>query len=571
VELITLLLLACGPSDNALSPTPRSPDAGDESGDAGDPDPADEQGDDSDDPLSDEEPSGDDGVDAEEPEPLDPVRLLIRASLDLRGVRPTVEEIERVEADPAEIDALIDEFLYDERFGERVVALFSEVYQTQTDTIPVSYEATDYAALAQSIGDEPLQLLAYIAVNDLPYYTVVTADFTMANEHLAEVWPVDYPEGETGWQPVSYTDGRPMSGILSSNAMWWRYQSSYANANRGRANAISRILLCNDYLSRPVEFDRNVDLLDEGAINEALQTNAGCISCHATLDPLASYLWGFFYNAPTSAVDATYYHPEREYWWQNTSGVAPGYYGEPSYTLEDLGQQIAADSRLPECAVETVFEQLIQRESALEDTQAMVDLREIFLGDDLNLRSLIRAVMARPEYRTEGEGAAGYKLTRPDMLASTIEALTGYRFTYADYDMLNTDTYGLRTLAGGVDGGFVTAPAEDVNATMSLVYERVAQAAAWYAVQHDKAYPSEATTFTHIGFTETPDTNREAMAAQIQDLHLRLFGHRVDADGPEVEANLDLWSALYDAEADPAAAWAGVLSVLLRDPEFLFY
>ena len=61
------------------------------------------------------------------------------------------------------------------------------------------------------------------------------------------------------------------------------------------------------------------------------------------------------------------------------------------------------------------------------------------------------------------------------------------------------------------------------------------------------------------------------MAAQLQLLHLRVLGNRIDADGPEVEANLELWQALFEVEGDPAAAWAGVLSVLIRDPDFLFY
>jgi hypothetical protein len=61
------------------------------------------------------------------------------------------------------------------------------------------------------------------------------------------------------------------------------------------------------------------------------------------------------------------------------------------------------------------------------------------------------------------------------------------------------------------------------------------------------------------------------MAAQVQVLHLRLFGDVVAADGPEVEANLALWSELYALDHDPAAAWAGVLTVLMRDPRFLLY
>ena len=61
------------------------------------------------------------------------------------------------------------------------------------------------------------------------------------------------------------------------------------------------------------------------------------------------------------------------------------------------------------------------------------------------------------------------------------------------------------------------------------------------------------------------------MRAQVQRLHLRLFGRRVASDGPEVEANLELWEDLYDVSLTVEDAWAGVLTVLLRDPDFLFY
>ena len=61
------------------------------------------------------------------------------------------------------------------------------------------------------------------------------------------------------------------------------------------------------------------------------------------------------------------------------------------------------------------------------------------------------------------------------------------------------------------------------------------------------------------------------MVAQIQDLHLRLFGNVVSASGPEVTANLTLWSDLYTIDHNPAEAWIGLLSVLLRDPLFLVY
>ena len=87
----------------------------------------------------------------------------------------------------------------------------------------------------------------------------------------------------------------------------------------------------------------------------------------------------------------------------------------------------------------------------------------------------------------------------------------------------------------------------------------------------DAADPSQARLFTEIDFTEVPETGRDAMAAQLVKLHLRLFADPIALDGQEVEANLRLWSDLYAVNSDPLRSWAGVLSALLRDPDFLFY
>jgi len=512
------------------------------------------------------------------PEAMDPARLLIRLSLDLRGVRPSLEALEAALGDPSVVDALAESYLADARFGERVMDHFSTIYLTGLDAYDVSaadYGLDDEPGFARAVGEEPLRLLAHVATEDLPWTDIVTADWTMANQTLAQAWGlrfVDEPAEGDAWRPARYGDARPAAGVLSTNSMWWRYMSNGSNANRGRANAVSRILLCNDYLSRPIEFDRNVNLLDEDAVADALRNNAGCAACHSTLDPLASYLWGFYYYIYYSALDISSYHPERELLWQDYTGVAPAYYGQPGYDLRDLGQQIAADARFPQCATEQVFSALLARDAALEDTQALSDHREALLDGGLTLRSLYRSVIASDEYRAGVDGApASPKMTGPALLASQLEDLTGFRWTYADYEMMETDTYGLRTLAGGVDGVFVTAPAEEPMATLALSVERLAQAAAWHAVEHDRGAPDEALLFTRVRFTETTDTDPDLIAAQISDLHLRLFGAEVATDGPEVEANLDLWEALYALDGSPDDAWAGLLSVLLRDPDFLFY
>ncbi len=564
VKLLLPLLAACGTPSSQTQPVQNDPPEEDvpavqEDGDA--PYPGYDVG------------AGQDGTATE----MDELSLLRRASLDLRGVLPSAAELEQVEADPSSVEALIDGFVSDERFAEQVRNLWAPIYMTRLDYFTISassYGLSDAAGFAAAVGEEPLQILGYIAEHDLPYTELVTGDWTMANEDLAEAWGLDYPADSSGWQKSYYTDDRPSAGIMATNGLWWRYGSTYSNSNRGRANAVSKLLLCTDYLSKPIEFDRNVNLLDGGAVNDALKSNDGCVACHHSLDPLAAYFWGFYYNDIYSKLDMSTYHAEREYMYDAAVGTDPGYYGEPGYTLNDLGQQIADDSRFPACFVQQAFQQLLGRTAELEDTTRLTELRDVFIDGGLTVRPVLSAVVDSPEYR---QGAvltrepASKKMLGPELLASVVEELTGYRFSYYGYDMMTTDTYGLRTLAGGVDGEFVTSPASEATATMLLVHERLAEQASWYLVEKERSDLSSARLFTEIDFMETPESDRDAMVAQIQKLHWVVLGNRVAADGQEVEANLQLWQELYAAEGNIEDAWAGVMSVLLRDPEFLYY
>jgi len=484
--------------------------------------------------------------------------------------------MEAIEADPTVLDSLIEGFLSDELFGAQLRSHYANIYLTKLDYYYVGaddYGLEDEPGFAASVGEETLRILSHIAEEDLPYTEIVTGDWTMANSLLGAAWPVSYPEDGNGWLPVSYTDDRPTAGILSTNSLWWRYMSNQSNANRNRANAVSRILLCNNYLSKPIEFDRSVNLLDDDAVRNALQTNPGCVACHHSLDPLASYLWGFYYFDYDSARDTTSYHPEREFMWEETSGVAPGYFGQEGFVLSDLGNQIAADPGLVECAVEQAYEIFLGRKPDISDTARLTTHREAFLQSGLKLKSLYRSVLSDSSYRAdpnnEGSGAA-IKMVTTDQMASQIEDLTGFRFSYYGYDMMTTDSYGLRTLAGGVDGNLVTSPAENPTATMLLVQERLAQAAAWY-VTADDASSDSPQIFRLIDFHETPSVSRSKMVEQIQNLHFRLFGKRIAEDGPEIEANLGLWEELFSLEGSAIDAWAGLLSVLFRDPDFLTY
>lgn len=507
---------------------------------------------------------------------LSDTQRLIRASLDLRGVRPSTQELAEYQSGELSYEEAVDAFLVDPRFAERSQDVWAEIFLTRSEAFAIGPESygmgdAERAEYERSIGEEPLRIVGQVVEQDLPWTEVVTADWTMSNEMLATIWPIGDYAGP-GWQQAHYDDGRPHVGVLSTNAMWWRYTTTTSNANRKRANNISRIFLCNDYLTRPIDFDRNINLLDEGAVADALQNDPSCVNCHSGLDPIASYLFGFFTYDPGNPLEVTEYHAERELLWKDYIGVGPSWYGSPGYNLTDLGQQIAGDPRFVECAVETAWTTTMRRDAVESDADRLTAHREAFLAGGLTWRALMRSVVLDPVYAQSGdqEGAVGRKMATPDLLASQIEDLTGFAWTYQDYDLMRSDRVGYRLLAGGADGSNVTETASAPNATIVLVQERLAEAAAWYAAEQDFEGSEGPGLFT-VSASATPESDLEAMTAQIQALHFRIFGASVSSDGPEVAANLELWSALYAVDQDPVAAWAGLLSVLLRDPDFLLY
>jgi len=97
---------------------------------------------------------------------------LARASLDLRGVRPSLAELEAVRKDPDALPEMVDAFMDDPRFEDRIVSLWAPVYLTrasEADASIAEFEEADEIAAVTSLGEEPLRVLAHIAATDLPY------------------------------------------------------------------------------------------------------------------------------------------------------------------------------------------------------------------------------------------------------------------------------------------------------------------------------------------------------------------------------------------------------------------
>jgi hypothetical protein len=518
--------------------------------------------------------------------PLGPERLLRRMSLDLRGTLPTEAELDALAAEPVSVQA--EALFADPRFEERLVYLYAQAWRTQVDEFLVlarenpefHEDPTLEYPFERAVGEEPLRLMARVAAADLPWSTIVTADWTMANEVTGPLWPLDYPVGGDGWQAVHYTDHRPAAGVLATNGLWWRYFSTVSNYNRGRAAAISRLLLCEDYSARPVTLSASASA-SAADIEDNLRTNPYCLGCHASLDPMATALFGFWPANEYNLDELERYHPEREPMGEALLGVTPAYYGIPFTGLGELGALIAADPRFARCTAETAAALLWRRPVVYEDEAELAGIVEAYAADG-RYTTVLQAVVAGPRYQLGGFSAAATDTERAreravrildaPLLASVLEDLTGFTWLEGGFDQLRNDILGYRLLGGGVDGFYATRSQDVPGLTWLALMQSAAEASAAHAVERELVAGGEPRLFMGLTLADRPGD--PAFVAGLRSLHRRLY-----ADLPDEGWISDvgaLWSAL-EAEADGAAdaraaeAWRGSLAALLQDPRFMSY
>ncbi|HCH62583.1 MAG: hypothetical protein CL927_18595 [Deltaproteobacteria bacterium] len=513
---------------------------------------------------------------------LSPRESLIRLSIDLRGSMPSEAELQAIEANPALYEAFVDRYLDDPALAETVANLMDQRLLMRTggtyDLMAPGYSAEE---LRVAVNNEQAALVRRIVDNDLPWSEIVTADYTMANPVLAEALNLDYPTGARGWEKAKYTDGRQHAGILTMSTTWLRYPSAGGNANRSRANAVSKMLLCDDYLSRPIVLNRAA--VDQLTVDPetAISTNASCQSCHSTLDPLAAHFFGFFVyddDDPTEGGAATY-RPEREEGWRYYSNKSPGYYGTPTGNLEELGALVAEDQRFVDCAVQTVWEGLTQRTMVGEDWQELSGHTDVFMENGLRLKPLLRSIVNSEEYLAKyvldealSVRMAGVKTASPQQLSNIVAHSTGFRWEFGGRDLLTDQGSGVPVLLGGIDSLSVQKRSYNPSVGTVFVQKRLAYAAAWHVVERDFAADNtQPELMKWVLVEDTPDSNPEGFEEQIRQLYLHVTGVPLAARAPEPAGLVTLWRQVHSVEGSPKKAWASVITAVLRDPTVIAY
>jgi hypothetical protein len=547
------------------------------------------------------------------PDPwLAPHEQAVRVSMALRGLRPSLSELERATSGgDAALAELVDEWLESPEFATTIRDMHAEQLLIRTDVeeqLPLygPLEGLDTTTLHQGLTEVPLAIVEDVVMSGRPYSEIVTTQRFRTNAVYSAVHGLPFDDNGPEWQEVEWTDGRPLAGLLSDSELWRRHRSAGSNFHRGRANFVSSIFLCEDFATRDVPVEGGIDLSDEFAVAEAVTQRGTCIACHQALDPLAAYFWGFRHQLNAQAVRNTYesgceypvdnptpppghgvasdlcyplrfYQPELENDWEAWRLRPPGYFGLPGDDLVDLGAYIASDARFASCSARRFWSYFAQERTTDVDPALVSELTSVLEAEGQDARALVKAIVLHPRFRSR-EG--GVLTTRPEQLSRTIEELTGFRWVvephkecdtecWGSVELTNTDRYGFRAIAGGVDGMSITVPTHSPTPTRRLVLSRLASEAAHYVTSRDLASPPSERRL--LSLVERDTTEETAVRAQIAFLVARISGELVPADDPEVDDVLALWTDARALTGDGEGAWRVVIAALLQDSRMEFF
>lgn len=549
-----------------------------------------------------------------------------KATLHLGYRLPTPEESEILaeqgeSALPELIEGLFEEDAFyarlkdifnDKLLAERYLAYSGYAANILDDTMyPEAAEPFDLIEdeevrrkINRGLTHEPLDFIAYLVRNNLPFTDVVEGNYMVVSPvtapYLNAEVTFDDPTNEDEWQMTGrrafveveddvYKLTRiPDAGILTSPIFLNRFPTTDTNRNRHRARVILDIFLGTDILKVG---DRPLDPTEAGLYPNPTLNDPSCSSCHEILDPIAGAFQKFSDNDPER------YEPGRSWYGEMK---AAGYEDEqmPTDEISDaprwLGKRIANDPRFPFAMVKIVYQGLMGRApveppedfdapdysarfQAWRDQESLFQaIGADFKDSDYNLRTIFRELVLSPIYRASGAlsepsewhdieiGQLGTaRLSTPMLLARKIEATTGLPWTrgWDQSDNLMTD---YRILYGGIDSDTVNVRLGVPNGVMAGVQWRMANEmactlAAWeFWLPEDQRH-----LLTKVDIADVPGGASETKIREnIAYLHERILGENVSADSPEVDKTYELfqstWTegqALLADETDNVGTW----------------
>lgn len=271
-----------------------------------------------------------------------------------------------------------------------------------------------YAKLRHGVAHAPLELIAYVVENERPYTEILTANYTLANPQLAQVYNADLSaftsDDYREFRPVQnrgqirhdnqfsaeFIEGigsvisshgdyvaYPHAGVLNEPAFLNRYPTTDTNRNRARARWAYYHFLGVDIEKSAARTNDPEALADT---NNPTLNNPNCTVCHITMDPVAGAFqnygdegiyrsaWGGQDSLPGPYKRDSGLYSAGDTWYKDMldPGFATAIAPSNTNSLQWLSQQIVADPRFSHAAVKfwwpaLMAEELLKAPEAIED------------------------------------------------------------------------------------------------------------------------------------------------------------------------------------------------------------
>lgn len=531
---------------------------------------------------------------------LDASQTLRRTMLHFAGRLPTEEERQSVaEGGMSALDAVLEPMMKEPMFLERLDELFNDVlltdrYRRSRDGLDLlnnteyphakrirdnwnSLSTAERVVYNDAVAREPLRLIRWVVENELPFTEILTANYTVVDDALAEVYGVD--DGKTGVRTAKVTTATdieiPHAGILTTPAFLNRYPTTPTNRSRHRSSVLLRTFLATDLLKIA---DRPIDISQITAKDNPTLNHESCIVCHRVMDPIAGAFRGW------DERDYEFFRPDKA--WHDDM-LHPGFgkvdlpsarYGS---ALQWLAEQMTADSRFDLAVVYIGWRAMSGREllsypaagskdfklhlQAWESQDAFLqEAKRVFIENGRRFKPLLTHFIKSEPFRAvraPGSNADELlaidplgvsRLVAPEVLNRKIAATTGVRWRRS-YDWANNQDWlgssGFQMLYGGIDSENVVERTRSINGVMSNLATRMAGEVVCFAVPYDFSKPSEERVlFPHVRLEEVPMSAGHEVGGAIANvkknivyLHDRLLGETLSVDDAEVEATFQVF------------------------------
>ena len=475
------------------------------------------------------------------------------------------------------------------------------------------------------IATAPLELIAHVVKNDLPFTEILTADYVMVNPYSARVFSAavenepnfSFSYGDTATEkdptlflPARLTDNKnrliPHAGVLSTLPFLARFPSTATNVNRKRAATIFKLFL--DINIEGLASRASLDLDNVIGDFPTLQ-DPQCKVCHDVMDPVA----GLFKNWGNNGD----YRGDYTQWGDTKTPpqmLAPGYSIAEVDTLPSnssdkalawLAQRIAADNGFAVSMSKMMFE-AVSGQTGLVDSVLFESLKNTFIQSNYDIKALIKEIVLTEQFRADtainpaniinvNDLGTAHLLT-PEQLSAKITSLTGGYIWKSPSNKLLTDTNTYNILYGGIDSENIINRTTKTTGIMAAVQQRIAFQTSCETTALDFSKPNaERVYFKFVEYTDVPtDTASELkIKKNIQYLAKYLLGETIDSESPELTETYNLFlSAIANSDTNSipskcraglsssnpiivddnktVRAWMAVLSYLYLDYKFLY-